>query len=246
MLITIIAAVIVTGIIAFLIVKFLPLKLRPLISILLLALAVFLTWKIYDGIMRPINFHKNKKVVYAKVIDRLKMIRDAEIAHKEVTGKYSKSISGLVQFIDTAKFAITNTTTVLEKINKGTKWQPIWDNVEKRKTDTIGYQPVLNRFKDRDYKNMAKVPETNLEFSLELGTVEKIPGLKVDVFYAKVHKKEVLKGMDPSLVKQELEANTSDEIKGEFISVGSLSEVSTGGNWPPFYDKNDREKKDDK
>ena len=51
--------------------------------------------------------------------------------------------------------------------------------------------------------------------------------------------------MDASLVKQELEANTSDEIKGNLISVGSLNEVTTGGNWPPSYDKNDRAKKDD-
>ena len=50
MLITIIAAIIVTGAIAFLIVKYLPLKLRPLVSILLLVLAIFLTWKIYDGV----------------------------------------------------------------------------------------------------------------------------------------------------------------------------------------------------
>ena len=96
MLITIIAAIIITGAVAFLIVKYLPLKLRPIVSIVLLLLAVFLTWKIYDGIMKPINFDKNKKVIYAKVIDKLKMIRDAEIAHKEVTGVYSKSISGLI------------------------------------------------------------------------------------------------------------------------------------------------------
>ncbi|NVK53656.1 MAG: hypothetical protein HWD85_12040 [Flavobacteriaceae bacterium] len=241
-----IIASIVAFIIAFLIVKFLPLKLRPLISILLLALAVLLTWKIYDGIMKPINFDKNKRVIYTKVVDQLKMIRDAEIAHKEVTGKYAKSISGLVQFIDTAKLAITNTTTVVEKVNKGTKWQPLMVDVEKRKTDTIGYVPVLNRFKGRDYKNMAKVPGTDKEFTVELGSVEKVQGLKVDVFFAYVHKKEILKGMDPSLVKQELEANTSDEIKGELVSVGSLNEVTTGGNWPPSYDKNESAKEDDK
>ena len=243
MLITIIAAIIVTGAVAFLIVKYLPLKLRPIVSILLLVLAVFLTWKIYDGVMKPINFHKNKQVVYEKVINQLKMIRDGQIAHKEVTGTYSKSISGLVQFIDTAKLALTNTTTVVEKVNKGTRWQPIMVDVEKRVTDTIGYEPVLTRFTGRDYKNMAKVPGTDKEFSIEVSKVEKF-NVQVDVFFAKASKIDVLKGMDPSLIKQELEANTSDEIKGEFISVGSLNEVTTGGNWPPSYDKNDRAKDD--
>jgi hypothetical protein len=243
MLITIIAAIIITGAFAFLIVKYLPLKLRPLVSILLLVLAVFLTWKIYDGIMKPINFDKNKKVVYEKVIDQLKIIRDAEIAHKEVTGKYSKDISGLIQFIDTAKLALTNTTTVVEQVNKGTKWQKLMIDVERRVTDTIGYEPVISRFKGRDYKNMAKVPGTDKEFTIEIATVDKF-NVQVDVFFAKANKIDVLNSMDASLVKQELEKNTSDEIKGAFISVGSLNEVTTGGNWPPFYDRNDRAKKD--
>lgn len=243
MLITIIAAIIITGALAFLIVKYLPLKLRPLVSILLLVLAVFLTWKIYDGIMKPINFDKNKKVVYEKVIDQLKMIRDAEIAHKEVTGKYSKDISGLIQFIDTAKLALTNTTTVVEQVNKGTRWQKLMVPVERRVTDTIGYEPVISRFKGRDYKNMAKVTGTDKEFTIEIGTVAKF-NVQVEVFYAKANKIDVLQSMDASLIKQELEKNTSDEIKGEFISVGSLNKVTNGGNWPPFYDRNDRAKKD--
>ena len=247
MLITIIAAIIVTGVIAFLIVKYLPLKLKPLMSILLLVLAVFLTWKIYDGVMKPIKFHKEKRVAYEKVIEQLKMIRDGQIAHKEVTGKYSNSISGLVQFIDTAQLALTNTTTVVEKVNKGTKWQPIMVDVEKRVTDTVGYEPVLSRFTGRNYKTMASVPGTDKEFKVELGSVEKVPGLKVDVFFASVAKTDILKGMDASLVKQELEANTTDEIKGELVSVGSLNEVTTGGNWPPSYDKAENlAKKDNK
>ena len=193
-----------------------------------------------------IKFHKNKTVVYAKVIDQLRMIRDAQIAHKEVTGKYSKSISGLIQFVDTAQLALTNTTTVVEKVNKGTKWQPIMVDIEKRVTDTIGYEPVLTRFKGRNYKEMAKVPGTSKEFDIQTGMVEKIPGLEVEVFFVSANKIDVLKGMDASLVKQELEANTSDEIKGELISIGSLSEVKTGGNWPPSYDKKeDLAKKDD-
>ena len=55
---------------------------------------------------------------------------------------------------------------------------------------------------------------------------------------------DILKGMSKSLVKQELEAIATDQIKGEFVSVGSLEEVSTGGNWPPSYDKQERDKKE--
>jgi hypothetical protein len=246
MFISIISAIIVTAAIAFVIVKYLPLKLRFLISIFLLALAAFLTWKIYDGIMKPINFNKDKKVIYASVIKQLKIIRDAEVAHKEVTGKYTKDMTGLIQFIDTAQLALINTSTVVQSINKGTKWQPIMIDVEKRVTDTIGYEPVLSKFAGRDYKNMFNVPGTNKKFVIELGSVEKVAGLEVPVFQAKVAKADVLKDMDESLIKQELEMATTDEIRGPFVSVGSLNEVSTGGNWPPIYDKADNAKKNNK
>ncbi|MCG8753203.1 hypothetical protein G1K86_13465 [Tenacibaculum finnmarkense] len=43
--------------------------------------------------------------------------------------------------------------------------------------------------------------------------------------------------MKKHLIKQELEAKETDQIKGEFVSVGSLDDVTTGGNWPPSYDK---------
>ena len=66
----------------------------------------------------------------------------------------------------------------------------------------------------------------------------------VPTFRARTPKTGILAGMNESLVKQELEAIESDQIKGEYVSVGSLEEVTTGGNWPPKYDKG--AKKEDK
>jgi len=51
--------------------------------------------------------------------------------------------------------------------------------------------------------------------------------------------------MDESLIKQEKEAIETDQIKGEYVSVGSLEEVTTGGNWPPKYDRKDGAKKEE-
>jgi len=242
----IIAAIVAAVILSILVVKFLPLKLRPVLSILLIVFAAFLVYKIYNGVMGPIEFNKEKKDRYAKVIESLKIIRDAEIWYKDVNGVYTKDKSALIKFIDTAEHAIVEQKDTLIKVNKGSKWQPLWIDVEKKVTDTIGYEPVLKFFKDRDYKNMFAVPGVEgKEFDLEVGMVEKVAGLEVPVFEAKTEKKDILKGMNRSLVKQELEAITTDEIKGEYVSVGSLSEVTTGGNWPPSYDKKDKSEKDD-
>ncbi|WP_088324832.1 hypothetical protein [Polaribacter tangerinus] len=231
----ILAAALGSVIVAIVIVKYLPLKLRWVASLLLLVLAVFLGTKIYNGIMEPINFNKNKVAKFAPVIENLKIIRDAQVKHYEVTGAYTTNKQGLIQFIDSAKLALTNTKTIVEKVNRG---GGVIVDVEKRVTDTIGYEPVLKYFEGRDYKNMFAVPNVpGKEFELEIGTVEKVPGLVVPTFRARAHKKDILKGMNESLVKQELEDIRTDQIKGEFVSVGSLDEVTTGGNWPPSYDK---------
>ncbi|WP_373942686.1 hypothetical protein OEG92_05790 [Polaribacter sejongensis] len=238
----ILAAVLVAILLAFIIVKFLPLKLRWIASILLLALTAFLVSKIYYGIMEPIIFNKTKVVKYSKVVDKLKIIRDAEVKHFEVTRAYTKDKNALLKFIDTARLALTETKTVVEKEDRG---GGIIIDVEKKKVDTIGYEPVSKYFKGKNYKEMFKVPGVDgKEFDIEVGTVEKVPGMVVPTFYVKTDKKDILKGMNESLLKQELEQVATDQIKGEYVSVGSLDEVSTGGNWPPAYDKKDRDQEE--
>lgn len=238
---TILAAVLVAVLIAIVVVKYLPLKLRWVASLLLLALTIFLGYKIYNGIMEPINFNKNKVKKYAKVVENLKIIRDAQVKYYEVNANYTADKNALIKFIDTARLALTQTNTIVEKENRG---GGIIIDVEKKVTDTIGYEPVLKYFENRDYKNMFKVPGVEgKEFEVEVGSVEKVQGLVVPTFMVKTEKKDILKGMNVSLVKQELEAVATDQIKGEYVSVGSLEEVSTGGNWPPSYDKKDSDKK---
>lgn len=236
----ILGAVLVAFLIAYVIVKYLPLKLRWIPSVLLLVLAIFLGVKIFNGIMQPILFAEEKVERYKPVIKSLKIIRDAEIKYYDVTGKYTTDKAGLIQFIDTAQLALTETKTVVETVNKGSKWAPIMVEIEVRKTDTIGYEPVLKYFKDRDYKTMFKVPGVEgTEFEIEIAEVEKVQGLVVPTFRARTPKEGILKGMNTSLVKQELEAVESIQIKGEYVSVGSLEEVTSGGNWPPSYDRKD-------
>jgi hypothetical protein len=235
LLLMIIGAVLVAVLLAFAIVKYLPLNFRWIPSIILLVIAVFLGFKIYGGIMEPIQFNKEKVKKYAPVVENLKIIRDGEIKFYEKYGSYTNNKELLIAFIEQAKLAITETRTIVEKENRG---GGIIVDVERRVTDTIGYEPVLKYFEGRDYKNMFKVPGVEgIEFELEVAKVEKVQGLIVPTFMARTSKTAILAGMNESLVKQELEAIETDQIKGEYVSVGSLDEVTTGGNWPPSYDK---------
>lgn len=246
LLLMIVVAVIVAFLLAFVIVKYLPLKLRWLPSIILLALAVFLATKIHKGIMEPIEFGKEKVKRYAPIVENLRIIRDAEIKYYEKYAKYTHNKDSLISFIENGQLALTETRTIVEKENRG---GGVIVDVEKRVTDTIGYEPALKYFTDRNYKQMFKVPGLeNTEFELEVGQVEKVQGLIVPTFRARTIKydkatgKGVLTGLNESLIKQELEVIEADQIKGEYISVGSLEEVTTGGNWPPSYDKGSAKK----
>jgi len=230
-----------TVILARVIVIYVPKKIQRYISFVLWILIIFLGWKVYSSIMEPINFNKIKIKRYAKVINHLKMIRDAEIAHKRVTGDFTANGNDLIKFIDTAQFAITQNRTIVESVNKGTKWQPIMVDVEKKVIDTIGYDPVKNSFKGRDFSQMMDVPGTNAKFDLKTGYIKKIQGMKIPVFLAQVDKGIVLKGLSKQIISQEKDAVGGTEVKGPTIAVGSLNEVNTNGNWPPKYDKAEKQ-----
>jgi len=236
----ILAAVVVAILLAFIIVKFIPLKLRGLVSILLLAVSVYLGYLIYQGIMEPIKFDNEKKLRYSKVIEQLKIVRDAQVNYKEAKGYYSKDKAALLRFIESDSLPIYVTQNYDSVVRLG---GGITTSKSFKRTVVTGYDQVIDKFKGVDYTKMFKVPGTEKEFSLETGTIEKVAGLMVPVFIAKVDKKSILKGMNASLIKQELEAQETDQIKGEFVSVGSLNEVSTGGNWPPTYDNTVENKK---
>ena len=87
-LIIIVAILAVAGL-AYLIVNKLPSKFKPVLSILLWVVIIFFGVQIYQSIMKPIQFNKKKRARYAKVIDNLKTIRDAEIAYAEVNRRFT-------------------------------------------------------------------------------------------------------------------------------------------------------------
>ena len=185
--------------------------------------------------MGPIKFNKEKVIRYSPVISNLKTIRDAQLAHKKVTGNFSNNPSNLIKFIDTAKFAVTKVENIVIQVNKGTAQQPIMVEEEMRVTDTIGYKDVKADFAGRDYSKMFTVPGTDAQFEIKTGFVEKVQGVKSPVFLVQVAKEKVLEGLPRHLIKQEIEA-LAPEVTGAFISVGSLEDVQTNGNWPQLYD----------
>ncbi len=226
--------------VAYLIINRVPKKLHWIISVVLLVLIVLLSKMIVDAIMKPIHFNEEKIKRYTKVIDKLKIVRDAEIAYQQVHGTFTNDKNALVALVEKDSFAIERPKTVVKKIHRG---GGIYIDKEVRVVDTIGWKPVRAEFAGKDYKNMFNLSDLGTAIELKTDTIEKVEGVKSWVFRARVAKEAVLKGMDADLIKQEKRAPGGTEVKGEYLEVGSLEDVKTNGNWPPFYDSKDKKNK---
>ena len=205
-------------------------------AILWVLCAVF-SYQIYDSINGPISFNKIKNERYAQVINRLKIIRKAQIAHKDVKGFYANNFDSLVSFVENGIF------TLIEKRDSSYLEYDRTYRIDMLRevvvVDTLGFVPVLDSlFKnDNSYKIMSQVPVEGIdaEFGLKADIISK-NGYRVPVFEVKVAKKIVLHDQNEDLLKQENETISVDGVNGAEIILGSMTEVSTNGNWPTIFD----------
>lgn len=205
-------------------------------AILWVLCAVF-SYQIYDSINGPISFNKTKNERYAQVINRLKTIRKAQIAHKDVKGFYANNFDSLVNFVENGIF------TLVEKRDSSYLEYDRTYRIDMLRevvvVDTLGFVPVLDSlFKnDNSYKIMSQVPVEGVdtEFGLKADIISK-NGYRVPVFEVKVAKKIVLHDQNEDLLKQENETVSVDGVNGAEIILGSMTEVSTNGNWPTIFD----------
>ncbi len=208
------------------------------IQVVLWIASIFFAYKIYDSISGPITFNQTKIKRYSKVINVMKDIRTAQIAHKDVKGVYANNFDSLIKFIDEGIF------TLLEKRDSSYLEYDRTYRIDMLRevivTDTLGFVAVkdsLFQTSDR-YKKMSNIPIEGLQDSVFkiTSTIINKNGYKVPVFEVKVSKNTLLFDQDQDLVKQENETVSVDGVNGPEIILGSLTNVSTNGNWPTIFD----------
>jgi hypothetical protein len=229
--------------IVWLIDKFVPKKLKPVLNIALWVLIVFLGYLTFMSVYGEIKFNKLKDDRYKVVIAKLKDIRDSELAHKTVTGKFTDDYGKLVSFIEIGKFTITqrrDTTVIDEELTKR------FGGVEMTKSliliDTLGYVSVKDSLfgGDMRYKTMMNLPEgigeSGTKINLKAGI---LPATNIPIFEASVDKDIILFDQDKNLVAKEKEVMSVDGVRGPKLQVGSMQEADTKGNWPKNLSNND-------
>ncbi|MEE3034873.1 MAG: hypothetical protein VX325_03390 [Bacteroidota bacterium] len=206
-------------------------------QIFLWILSLFFSYKIYDSINGPIDFNKVKEQRYSKVIDRMKTIRKAQIAHRDVKGFYANNFDSLIKFVDEGIF-----TLIEKKDSSYLKYDRIYRIDILREVvviDTLGFVPVKDSLfrNDNGYKDMNKIPIKGIDSDFVINSDIIIKNnYRVPVFEVKVLKNTILFDQDKDLLKQENETVSVDGVNGSAIILGSLVEVSTNGNWPTIFD----------
>ncbi len=213
---------------------------KTIIQIVLWIACIGFSYLIYKSVTGPIEFQKVKQERFAKVVAKLKDIRNAQEAYKSVNGKYANDFNQLISFVDTGRYVITQ-----QRDSSYMEFDQVYkiDQLKEVKIiDTLGFVSVKDSlFKNDDrYKTLMEIPgaQSGEKIEMKSAIVEK-SGYKAPVFEAKVMKNILLYDQPRDLLTKENNQKSVEEINGNAIIVGSLEEVSTSGNWPPIYDRKD-------
>ena len=227
---------------------------NPIIKKILtfLILPAGIVWLVYENvmsIMEPVEFNKQKEFREGIAIQRLKDIRDLQVAYKNVNGRYASTIDSLKLFYNEGKIkvvmqigsqddslAMANTQKVkrrnprikpeqlLELYNKGEKLVFQIEN-------TIPVKDTLfNHRTDFNIDSLAMIPFCG-DSVIMVSAVKTVSGVKVPLFEASMPYKSLLRGLNNQL-RINLDAERHDQGRFSGLQVGSISAPNNNaGNW---------------
>ena len=195
---------------------------KIVVQVILLVVIIALAFFVYESIMEPVRFDKEKRVRQKAVVEKLKDIRNSQLVFKRVNGSYANEFDTLIKFIKVAEIPLVKMipdpedTTFTRTIN-----------------DTVGYIKVSDTlFINKNYTidQLALIPYSDGElFEIGADTIER-GGVNVFVFEVKAPFTAFMKGMDDQTVRNII-AKDEDLDRYPGLKVGSLTEASTDGNW---------------
>lgn len=208
---------------------------RTIIQISLIVAAIALTFFIYRGIQDPIEFEKARDDRYEATIEKLKDIRKAQLAYRDVYGRFTGSWDTLINFINYD--SVRNIRKIGELTDsmieaKITERRAVEMGLIIRDTIRVSVKEALYtpNFNTESLKYIP-IPDTTAEFMLGQNIVTTGSGIPVPVFEAKAHNNIILRGLDRQyVINMNEQARLNEKYPG--LKVGSLTEtVNNAGNW---------------
>jgi hypothetical protein len=195
---------------------------KTVIQVLLALIIVVLGYLIFESIMEPVRFNQEVAQREARIVQRLKDIRQIQVAHRSRYGYFNSDLDSLIQFVRTDSLSVIKAIgTVPDSL---TEAEAVRLGIVQRDTVWIrAIDSLLTR---------ARYPLDSIKYVPHSGGVEFVMGAskiergftKIPVFEAYALPQDYLKGVYRWRVYY-----TRDEEAG--LRVGSLVEASIDGNW---------------
>ena len=222
--------------------------------LLLPAAIVGLTYLLVQSIMEPVKFNKHKDYRTEVAVQRLKDIRDLQVAFKNVNARYASTIDSLILFYKEGEMTITLQvgskddslamahTDVIKKKYRNLKGDKL--NQKLHELYLAGEQnlvfavnskiPVRDTiFRSREnfiVDSLAFIPFCGDSIIMN-STIKTVSGVKVPLFEACMPYKSLLKGLNNQL-RINLDAEQEDKGRYKGLMVGSIDAPNNNaGNW---------------
>ena len=223
--------------------------------LLLPAAIVGLTYLLVQSIMEPVKSNKHKDYRTEIAVQRLKDIRDLQVAYKNVNARYASTIDSLIMFYNEGKMDLTLQvgskddslamahTDQIKKKFRGLKADKLNEKLyelylagEQNLVFEVKSQiPVKDTlFNDRPHfvaDSLAFIPFSGGDSIIMESTIKKVSGVNVPLFEASMPYKSLLKGLDNQL-RINLDAEQEDKGRYKGLQVGSITAPNNkAGNW---------------
>jgi hypothetical protein len=222
---------------------------KVLTYLILPACIAGLTYALVSSVMEPVHFEKHKEYRKGIAVQRLKDIRDLQVAYKNVNGKYTADVDSLIMFYNTGKMkvvmqigsqddsvAVANTKALkarkpkikpeemLKLYNEGKSL------VFKIENEVAVKDTLFNSRENFVVDSLAFIPFCG-DSIIMASTVKRVSGVNVPLFEASMPWKSLLKGLNNQL-RINLDSQCEDQGRYKGLQVGSIeSPNNNAGNW---------------
>ena len=198
------------------------------IALILIPLNIILAYFVYNSIDSEIEFQEVAKVRISENVQKLKDLRQVQIAYKKANNSFSNNFQSLIDFLENDSIAIVK--AIGERPDSLTDAQALELGIISRDTayvlakETVfdkTYLDSRNKQFPLDITALTSVPHSNENYSLDAGMIEK-GKVVVQVFEISTTYGAIFTGLDAE--------NKSFELD-DLLKVGSMDEASLNGNW---------------
>jgi len=209
---------------------------RRVIQVFLVISIFLLGYLVIESIMNPIRFQKEVEHREKATVSRLKDIREAQKAYKDVYKKYTGSFDTLVTFLKTDSFEVVKAIGVIpedwldEMGFDEAKKKALAEGIISRETTMV---PVKDSLFATNYQldSLPFVPYGGgAKFQMDASQITTSSNLLVQVVEVSVLYDTLLADLNPQLVVNYIDSK--EKIAGfPGVKFGSLEEGTLSGNW---------------